>query len=172
MGCTLPVDIIRFDKFELDLGRYELRRGDRIVKLEGNPMELLILLVENQGRLVTREQIIQRLWGDNVFVDTRHGINTAIHKLRTALRDDSEQPRILETVVGKGYRLIAEVVPWPSVDSNSDAPEKLSGSANSVAGVPPSVAERLQTVVAHDTLTPSGGESSPRPRAFCGTSTS
>lgn len=110
LGETLPAGIIQFDEFELDLGRYELRRGDRVVKLEKTPMELLILLVENQGQLVTREDIIQRLWGDNVFVDTRHGINTAVHKLRSALRDDSEQPRILETVVGKGYRLVAVTV--------------------------------------------------------------
>jgi len=103
-------EIIQFDDFDLDIGRYELRRGDRVIKLEKNPMELLILLVKNPGRLVTREQIIQRLWGENVFVDTRHGVNTAVHKLRSALRDDSEQPRILETVVGKGYRLIAETV--------------------------------------------------------------
>lgn len=105
----MPAEIIQFDEFELNLGRYELRRGDRVVKLEKNPMELLILLVENPGRLVTRDQIIDRLWGEDVFVDTRHGINTAVHKLRSALRDDSEEPRILETVVGKGYRLVAGV---------------------------------------------------------------
>jgi DNA-binding winged helix-turn-helix (wHTH) protein/tetratricopeptide (TPR) repeat protein len=118
----LPADVIQFDDFELDLGRYELRRADRVIKLEKNPMELLILLVENQGRLVTREAIIQRLWGDNVFVDTRHGINTAVHKLRNALRDDSEQPRILETVVGKGYRLVAAVAPK---SSNGDDGERV-----------------------------------------------
>ena len=73
-------------------------------------MELLILLVEKQGQLVTREEIIRRLWGDDVFVDTRHGINTAVHKLRTALRDDAEQPRILETVFGKGYRLVSPLI--------------------------------------------------------------
>jgi DNA-binding winged helix-turn-helix (wHTH) protein len=77
-------------------------------------MELLILLVEKQGRLVTREEIIYRLWGDDVFVDTRHGINTAVHKLRTALRDDAEQPRILQTVFGKGYRLVSPLVIQPS----------------------------------------------------------
>src|SRR4029077_14420074 len=110
----LPVPIIQFDEFHLDVGRYELRRGDRVIKLEKNPMELLILLVESQGRLVTREEIIQRLWGDDVFVDTRHGINTAIHKLRTALRDDAEQRRILETVFGKGYRLVSPLTVEPS----------------------------------------------------------
>ena len=117
----MPAEIIQFDEFELDLGRYELRRGDRVVKLEKSPMELLILLVENQGRLVTREEIIQRLWGDNVFVDTRHGINTAVHKLRSALHDDSE-PRILDTVVGKGYRLVAATVARPPVALSPSLP--------------------------------------------------
>jgi len=72
-------------------------------------MEVLILLAEKNGQLVTRAEIIQRLWGDNVFVDTRHGINTAIHKLRAALDDDPGDPRILQTVVGKGYKLISRV---------------------------------------------------------------
>jgi Tol biopolymer transport system component/DNA-binding winged helix-turn-helix (wHTH) protein len=112
----VPAQIIRLADFDLDLGRYQLRRGDRVVKLEKNPMELLILLVEKQGELVTREEIIRRLWGDNVFVDTRHGINTAVHKLRSALRDDSERPRILETVVGKGYRLVAGIAATSAKD--------------------------------------------------------
>jgi eukaryotic-like serine/threonine-protein kinase len=109
-GLVLPAQIIQFDQFRLDVARYELRRGDRVIKLEKNPMELLILLIESQGRLVEREAIIERLWGDDVFVDTRHGINTAVHKLRAALRDDAEQPRILETVFGKGYRLVSPLI--------------------------------------------------------------
>ena len=140
LGEPLPAEIIQFDEFELDLDRYELRRSDRVVKLEKSPMELLILLLENQGRLVTREEIIQRLWGDNVFVDTRHGINTAVHKLRSALRDDSEKPRILETVVGKGYRLIAATVPR-SHESTAGVTEivepnpNLGNNGNAVSGV-------------------------------------
>jgi DNA-binding winged helix-turn-helix (wHTH) protein len=118
-GFLLPAPIIQFDEFHLDVGRYELRRGDRVIKLEKNPMELLILLVEKQGRLVTREEIIQRLWGDDVFVDTRHGINTTVHKLRTALRDDPERPRILETVTGKGYRLVAGLAATPPGDAST-----------------------------------------------------
>ena len=105
----MAASVFRFDEFELDLGRYELRRSGRAVKLEKIPMELLILLVEREGQLVTREEIIRRLWGDDVFVDTRQGINTAIRKIRLALKDDPDQPRILETVVGKGYRLAAPV---------------------------------------------------------------
>jgi DNA-binding winged helix-turn-helix (wHTH) protein/Tol biopolymer transport system component len=101
--------ILYFDQFELDLNSYELRKSGRVIKLEKLPTELLILLAEKQGQLVTREEIIQRLWGDNVFVDTRQGINTAVRKLRIALRDDSEHPRLLQTVAGRGYRLLAPV---------------------------------------------------------------
>jgi TolB-like protein/DNA-binding winged helix-turn-helix (wHTH) protein/Flp pilus assembly protein TadD len=93
----------------LDLGRYELRRGDRAVRLEKQPMELLILLVENQGQLVTREQIVVRLWEAPSAVDTERSINTAIRKIRLVLRDDPDKPRFVQTVVGKGYRFIAPV---------------------------------------------------------------
>ncbi|MHB8652954.1 MAG: winged helix-turn-helix domain-containing protein [Terriglobia bacterium] len=105
----MQAEVIKFAEFELDLGRYELRRQGQAVKLEKVPMELLILLAEKEGQLVTREEIIQRLWGDNVFVDARQGINTAISKIRVALKDDPEQPRILQTVFGKGYRLMAPI---------------------------------------------------------------
>ena len=105
----MQASILHFDQFELDLNSYELRKSGRVVKLEKLPMELLILLTESKGQLVTREQIIQRLWGDNVFVDTRQGINTAVRKLRIALQDDSDHPRLLQTVPGRGYRLLAAV---------------------------------------------------------------
>ena len=103
--AMIQASIVRFDTFELDLGRYELRQNGRPLKLERIPMELLILLVEREGQLVTREEIIQRLWGNDVFVDTRQGINTAVRKIHLALKDDPDRPRILETVVGKGYRM-------------------------------------------------------------------
>jgi len=70
---------------------------------------LLILLLEKDGHLVTRQQIIERLWGNDVFVDTKHGINTAIRKIRQALKDDPDQPRFVQTVTGKGYRFVAAV---------------------------------------------------------------
>src|SRR5947209_2705654 len=101
--------ILYFDQFELDPNSYELRKSGRAIKLEKLPMELLVLLAERRGQLVTREQIIQRPWGDNVFVDTRQGINTAVRKLRIALQDDSENPRLLQTLSGRGYRLLAPV---------------------------------------------------------------
>jgi TolB-like protein/DNA-binding winged helix-turn-helix (wHTH) protein len=106
----VPSGVARFAEFELDAGRYELRRGDRVLKLEGIPMQLLTLLVEGNGQLVTRDQIIERIWGKGVFLDTEHGINTAIRKIRLALGDNPEQPRFVQTVTGKGYRFIAPTI--------------------------------------------------------------
>lgn len=105
----MQASILYFDRFELDLNSYELRESGRVIKLERLPTELLILLAENQGDLVTRDAIVRRLWGDNVFVDTRQGINTAVRKLRVALHDDPQNPRLLQTVAGRGYRLLANV---------------------------------------------------------------
>src|SRR3984893_16696135 len=105
----MQASILYFDQFELDLNSYELRKSGCVIKLEKLPMELLILLAERHGQLVTREQIIQRLWGDDVFVDTRQGINTAVRKIRVALHDDPEHPRLLQTLAGRGYRLLAPV---------------------------------------------------------------
>jgi TolB-like protein/DNA-binding winged helix-turn-helix (wHTH) protein len=103
----------RFAEFQLDCASFELRRQGRSQKseripLERIPMELLILLLERQGSVVTRQEIVDRLWGKNVFVDTEHGINTAIRKVRQALKDDSDHPRFVHTVSGKGYRFVAE----------------------------------------------------------------
>jgi DNA-binding winged helix-turn-helix (wHTH) protein len=77
--------------------------------VEGLPLQLLMLLIENQRQLVTREQIADALWGKDIFVDVEQGINTAIRKIRMALDDDSVQPVFLQTVVGKGYRFVAEI---------------------------------------------------------------
>lgn len=107
--CLMPASPIQFDEFSLDCDRYELLRSGRPVKLERIPMELLILLATNNGNLVTRQEIIERLWGKNVFVDTEHGINTAIRKIRVVLKDNPEKPRFVQTVTGKGYRFVAEL---------------------------------------------------------------
>lgn len=94
---------------ELDLGRYELRRQGRRVKLEKKPMELLIFLVSRREQLVSRQEIVAKLWRSDLFIDTEPNINNIVRKIRTALGDDSEQPRFLETVVGKGYRFVGPV---------------------------------------------------------------
>ena len=97
------------DDFELDLRAYQLRRAGRVLKLEPTPMELLLFLVDHRGELVTRGQIVERIWGKDVFLDTDNSINGAIRKIRQVLKDDPEQPRFVETVSGKGYRFIAPV---------------------------------------------------------------
>src|SRR5579864_6195290 len=94
---------------ELDLGRYELRRFGRRVKLEKKPMDLLIFLVTRRDQMVSREEIVKKLWRSNLFIDTERNLNNIIRKIRTALGDDSGKPRFLETVVGKGYRFIGPV---------------------------------------------------------------
>jgi|HubBroStandDraft_2_1064218.scaffolds.fasta_scaffold07116_5 DNA-binding winged helix-turn-helix (wHTH) protein/tetratricopeptide (TPR) repeat protein len=94
------------DEMELDLGRYELRRHGRRIKLEKKPMELLIFLVGRREQLVSRQEIISKLWGSDLFIDTEPNINNIVRKIRAALGDDSAKPRFLETVVGKGYRFV------------------------------------------------------------------
>src|SRR5262249_1040389 len=96
-------------KFRVDVSRYEVTVEGKRVKLERQPMELLILFVQKRGELVTRDEIIDKLWGKVVFVDVDRGINSAVRKIRTVLGDDPAQPQYLETVVGKGYRFVGEV---------------------------------------------------------------
>ena len=104
-------DRIQFgDDFELDLRAYELRSAGIPLKLNPIPMELLLFLVERRGELVTREQIVERIWGKGIFLDTDNSINGAVSKIRQVLRDDAERPRFVQTVTGKGYRFIAAVV--------------------------------------------------------------
>src|SRR6202047_958671 len=96
-------------EIELDLGRYELHRRGRRVKLEKKPMELLFFLVGRREQLVSRQDIVFKLWRSDLFVDTETSINNIVRKIRTALGDNSAKPRFLETVVGKGYRFIGPV---------------------------------------------------------------
>jgi TolB-like protein/DNA-binding winged helix-turn-helix (wHTH) protein/Tfp pilus assembly protein PilF len=111
--ATQPVKIpgsIRFgEDFEFDLRSYRLRRSGRPLKLERIPMEVLAILIEHRGQLVSREYIVERIWGKGAFLDTDNSINGAIRKVRHVLRDDPEQPRFIQTVTGKGYRFIAPV---------------------------------------------------------------
>lgn len=119
----MPTDIERPDELELDLQRYELRRGGRVLRLEKIPMELLIFLVENKNSLVNREAIIERVWGKDVFLDTEQGINTAVRKIRQVLRDDPELPKYLQTVVGKGYRFVGSITIVREGSPSAHAPQ-------------------------------------------------
>ena len=93
-------------EFELDLGRYELRRGEVRVKLERKPMELLMFLVSRREQMVSREEIIRKLWRTDLLIDAERNLNNVVRKIRTALGDDPDAPRFLETVVGVGYRFV------------------------------------------------------------------
>jgi DNA-binding winged helix-turn-helix (wHTH) protein/tetratricopeptide (TPR) repeat protein len=112
---------VRFGgRFELDARAYELRRSGRALKLEPTPMEILLLLIERRGELVTREEIVQRIWGNGVFVDTDNSINGAIRKIRQTLDDDPGKPAFIQTVSGKGYRFLAAIEDVE--DKNPDSP--------------------------------------------------
>ena len=103
-------DVVRFGQFELDLRAYELRRNGQPVWLERRPMDLLIFLVERRGELVTRTDIVNQLWGKDVFIEVEPAVNTAIKKIRRALDDSTTEPTFIETVPGKGYRFVASAV--------------------------------------------------------------
>ena len=102
----MPTQIYRFGDFELDPSAFQLRQRAQSLKLQRIPMELLIFLVEKEGQVASRQEIVDRLWGKDVFVDTEAWINTAIRKIRQTLGDDPENPKFLETVTGKGYRFV------------------------------------------------------------------
>jgi TolB-like protein/DNA-binding winged helix-turn-helix (wHTH) protein len=110
----MRAETLQFGDFRLDCSNYELSRRGHSLPLERKPMELLILLATHPGQLVTRSEIAAALWGSDVFVDTHSGINTAIRKIRHILRDDSDEPRFIQTVLGRGYRFIGQIEPVPA----------------------------------------------------------
>ena len=127
---SMPSAKPQVSEFELDLGRYELRRRGRPVKLEKKPMELLIFLVARREQLVTRSDIVAKLWRSDLFVDTEASINNVIRKIRTVFRDDPAKPHFLETVVGKGYRFIGPMRVLDARFSHSDFDEGRAADAN------------------------------------------
>jgi len=119
--AKVPSHLCLGENFELDVRLYELRRAGRVLKLERIPMELLRLFVEKKGELVTRDQIVERIWGKDVFLDTDNSINAAVRKIRIVLKDDPLHPRFLQTITGRGYRFIgpvAETHPGPATVTN------------------------------------------------------
>lgn len=115
----VPGPVFQFGDFELDSASFQLLRKGRALPVERKPMELLILLVSRRGELVARADIAEKLWQSDVFVDTDHGINTAIRKLRRALRDDADVPLFIQTVTGMGYRFVARVTELGSFAANA-----------------------------------------------------
>lgn len=120
MSASSP-QLIRFGLFEVDTRSGELRRQGSKVNLQEQPFQALVLLLERPGEVVTREELNKKLWPENTFVDFERGLNKAINKLRTALRDDAEKPRFIETVPQHGYRFIAPVENPPPVHDRFQA---------------------------------------------------
>src|SRR5580693_6486940 len=102
-------NVLRFDDFEVDLRAQELYKGGRRIKLQVQPFQVLAMLLEQPGEVVTREEMQKRLWPADTFVDFDHSVNTAIKKLRQALGDDKNKPRFVETLPKRGYRFLATV---------------------------------------------------------------
>ena len=98
-----------FGTFDVDLEAGELRRNGLKLKLQEKPFQMLAMLLERPGEVVTRDALRERLWAADTFVDFDHGLNTATRKLRQALGDSAENPRFIETLARRGYRFIAPV---------------------------------------------------------------
>ena len=112
---------VQFGQFVLDMGRYELTCAGKPVHIERIPMDLLILLVRENGRLIGREEMIEKLWGKELHFDTDNSINTAIRKIRHALGDDSGNPQYVETVLGRGYRFKGRTVVASGILAETEA---------------------------------------------------
>ncbi len=101
--------ILRFGVFEVDLQAGELRKSGVKIKLQDQPFQILVLLLERPGQVLTREELRQKLWSADTFVEFDHSLNSAVKRLRQALGDDSDNPRFIETLPRRGYRLIVPV---------------------------------------------------------------
>jgi len=132
-----PSHILRFGVFQINLAARELRKHGVRVRLPGQPFYLLSILLEKPGEVVTREEMRQRLWAADTFVDFEHGLNSAIKKLRAALGDSPDNSRYIETIPRLGYRFIAPV-------------ERVSTAAPNPSDVP------VNTTLIEPVLTPDG----------------
>jgi len=108
-GPTPPASPIRFGIFEVDLLSGELRKRGVKIKLQEQPFQVLVALIQRPGEVVSREELQKRLWPPNVVVDFESGINKAVNRVRDALGDDAENPRFIETLPQRGYRFLADV---------------------------------------------------------------
>jgi cholera toxin transcriptional activator len=105
---------VRFGVFEVDLTAGELRKNGMKLRLQGQPFQVLAVLLERPGQVVTREELQQKLWPSDTFVDFDHSLNTAVNKVREVLSDSASNPRYVETLARRGYRFIAPVQSEPT----------------------------------------------------------
>jgi len=108
--------VLRVGGIEIDMRRHEIRRGGEIIRLQQQPFQILALLIEQAGGVVTRRDIERRLWPDGTSVDFEHSVNAAIRRLRVALGDDALDPRFVEPVPRRGYRFVGRLDPGGRVD--------------------------------------------------------
>ena len=114
--------LARFGPFEVDFRAGELLKNGRRIRLQDQPLQVLAMLLEKPGEVVTREEVRKRLWPEDTFVDFDHGLNNAINRLREALNDSADEPRFIETLPKRGYRFIPEVNGYPRGGSRTTTP--------------------------------------------------
>jgi Tol biopolymer transport system component/DNA-binding winged helix-turn-helix (wHTH) protein len=140
---------ISFGEFELDVRTGELRKGERRIRLQEQPFQILLMLLEHPGQLVTREEICNRIWPDGTIVEFEHSIGTAVKKLRQALNDEADNPRYVETLPRRGFRFV-----FPHVEVLRAEPAAEKAGRDSAAVEPaPQQAARLKDPV----ITPAWG---------------
>ncbi|MEP6716383.1 MAG: winged helix-turn-helix domain-containing protein [Terriglobia bacterium] len=145
-----PARRYRFGSFEADSTLGELRRNGLRVKLHSQPFQLLCLLLERPGEILTREEICRELWPDGTFVDYEHGVNSALNRLREALGDKAANPRFIETLARRGYRFVApveQIAPSPVVEGPAAVAETGGGILDRVLAVPEDLPKSSHSVV-------------------------
>ncbi len=138
-----PAQRYRFGTFEADVSTRELRKQGVRIKLNAQPFQVLIMLLERPGEVLTREQISQELWPEGTFVDSEHGVNSAVNRIREALGDTASNPRFVETLARRGYRFLASVEQISLSENPSRQPPKS-----------PSTIARVETAVPTELAAP------------------
>jgi len=136
-----PARRYRFGVFEADTATGELRRQGLRVKLNAQPFQVLLMLIDRPGQLLTREEICRELWPEGTFVDYEHGVNSAVNRIREALGDKASNPRFVETLARRGYRFVAPVERTGSVEG-APAPPAEPSPATAIESTPNAEAER------------------------------
>jgi DNA-binding winged helix-turn-helix (wHTH) protein len=142
--------IVRFGVFEADLLAGELRKSGVRIRLQEQPFQVLALLMEHPGEVVTREHLREKLWPADTFVDFDHSLNTAINKIREALGDSAASPRFVETLARRGYRFVA---PVQADDKPAPIPNSTTAVDNTSGIQAPTVHPQLEVPIPHRSLT-------------------
>jgi DNA-binding winged helix-turn-helix (wHTH) protein len=138
MTDTQPARRFRFGAFEADAATGELRRQGIRIKLNAQPFQVLLMLLERPGELLTREEICRELWPDGTFVDYEHGVNSSVNRIRDALGDTASSPRFVETLARRGYRFVA---PVERINASQSSPSPVDQPQPSEAPAPASTEE-------------------------------